>query len=366
MADLISPAYTRALGEVIREIEPDPAQYLGIKYMPAVERPTNDVYIDVWERTGGATLESTTETDTQAIQRKGFRTEKFSSGTYREMIRFGETDILRLRELGTNDLSKRGIQQHIEENARRLNTRLETRMELLRWQAIFNGSYIYDGRTINFGIPALNNVSPVANWATVTGGVPTANPSANPIADLRFWLTGGYAQFRIYGMPRAMIMNPNTARMILDNPNVQTLIAPAITGGRLQTYDVAGIMSFLLPGLPQPEIYAGTYLAEAIDPLTGKITTGNATYFIPDGKIFFETNLPDGNKIGEVQMTLNLSNGNINAPTAGKYVLTDMSGLASLTKAPHMALVSGFNGGPALTRAFDVLTATVWSGANDV
>ena len=357
--ELISPAYTRALGQVMREIEPDPAQFLGIKYMPAVERPTNDVYIDIWERSGGMTLESGIEQDTQAIQKKNFRTEKFSAGAYREMIRFGESDILRLRELGSNDLSKRGIQMHIEENMRRLNNRLETRMEFLRWSTIFSGSYVYDGRTVDFGVPGQNTVSPVVNWATVSGGVPTANPAADPISDLRFWLTGGYDVYRIYGPVKSIVMNPNTARMIINNSKVQSQILPAITGGRLQTYDVNGILNFLVPGLPNVEIYSGTYLAETMDPVTGKITTGNATYFIPDGKIFFEVGLY-GDKIGEIAMTLNLSNQSIDAPASGKYLLTDMTGLQSMTRAPYMALVSGFNGGPVLSRPFDVLTATVF------
>ena len=358
--ELVSPAYTRALGEVIREIEPDQSQYLGIKYMPAVERPTTDVWIDIWQRTGGMTLEHTTDGDAMSIQKRGFRTQKFSSGAYREFIRFGEGDILRLRELGTNDLSKRGIQQHIEENARRLNTRIETRMEFLRWQAIFQGSYVYDGKVVDFKVPAANQVSPINNWATGSGGTLAVNPAADPISDLRYWLMGGYQAYLLYGTPKAMVMNPNTARMILQNAKVQQQINPAIQGGRLTSYDVNGILQFLIPGLPQVTVYNGVYQAEAIDPVTGALTTGPATYFIPDGKIFFETNLPDGNKVGEIQMTLNLSSGNINAPTAGKFLLTDTSGLQSQIAAPWMALVSGFNGGPALTRAFDLLTATVF------
>lgn len=356
--ELISPAYTRALGEVIREIEPDPNLYRGAQYMPAVERPTNNVYVDVWERTGGATLEHTLDTDPLNIQKKGFRTMQFSAGAYREGLRYGESDILRLRELGTNDLTKRGIQQHLEENAKRLNLRIETRMELLRWQVIFNGAYVYDGKSIDFGIPSANNVAPIANWATGSGATLAPNASADPINDLRFWLMGGYDTFRLYTVKK-LVMNPNTARMILSNPKVQTQIYPAIQGGRLQDYNLNGILGFLLPGMPEVDVYNGTYLAESIDPITGRITTGAATYFIPDGKIFFETNLPDGNKIGEIQMTLNLSNGSIEAPTAGKFVVTDQRGLANVQN-PYLALYAGFNGGPALTRSFDLLTASVF------
>lgn len=360
MAEVISSAYTRALGEVIREIQPDVSQYRGIQYMPSVDRPTNDVYVDVWERSGGATLEHTLDSDPLNVQKKNFRTQKFSAGAYREGIRYGESDILRLRELGTNDLSKRGIQMHMEENAKRLNDRIETRCELLRWQVIFNGSYVYDGRTVDFGVPAANQVSPAVNWATGSSAAGTlaTNPSANPINDLRFWIMGGYAQYRLYTIKK-LVMNPNTARMFLNNPAVQSLIAPAIQGGRLQGYDINAVLSFLLPGMPEVDVYNGVYLAEAIDPITGKITTSAATFFIPDGKIFFETNLPDGGKIGEISMTLNLSNGSIETPTAGKFVVTDQRGLENVQN-PYIAMYAGFNGGPALTRSFDLLTATVF------
>jgi hypothetical protein len=360
MAELISPAYTRALGEVIREIEPDPALYRGIQYMPAVERPTDDVYVDVWEATGGATLEHTLDTDPLNIQKKAFRTLQFSAGKYRESIRFGESDILRLRRLGTADLSQRGIQQHLEENARRLNTRIETRMEMLRWQAIFNGSYIYDGRVIDFGVPALNSVAPTTVWATRdASGRLVSNDASNPVLDLRFWTMGGYDIFRKYQI-RKMVMNPNTSRMFIESKAVQQLIAPAITGGFVRTYDINGVLSYVIPGIPEVDVYAGTYFNETIDPVTGKISVSTSQYFIPDGKIYFETNLPDNNRIGEIAMTLNLSNGDIGAPASGKFVITDQRGLADVAN-PSMKLVSGFNGGPALTRSFDLLTATVFS-----
>jgi hypothetical protein len=358
--ELISPAYTRALGEVIREIEPDVNLYRGIQYMPAVERPTNNVYVDVWEATGGATLEHTLDTDPLNIQKKAFRTMQFSAGAYREAIRFGESDILRLREIGQNDLSKRGIQQHLEENAKRLNTRIETRLELLRWQAIFNGSYIYDGRVIDFGVPAANTVSPVANWGSVdpVTGVVTVNPNSDPIADIRLWTMGGYGQFRKYNI-RKMVMNPNTERVFLANQKVQDQIRGFLASGIINGYETNKILSLLIPGVPEVDVYKGTYFAETINPLTGKIAVSAATYFIPNGKIFFETDLPDNNKVGEVQMTLNLSNGSIDAPTAGKFVITDQRGLGNV-KNPSLELVGGFNGGPALMRSFDLLTATVF------
>lgn len=358
--ELISPAYTRALGEVIREIEPNPDLYRGIRYMPAVDRPTNNVYVDVWEATGGATLEHTLDTDPLNIQKKAFRTMQFSAGSYREGIRFGESDILRLRELGTNDLSKRGIQQHLEENAKRLNTRIETRQELLRWQVIFNGSYVFDGKVVDFGVPAANTVSPVANWGSVDAqtGVVTVNPAADPIADLRLWTMGGYAQFRKYTI-KAMVMNPNTERMFLANPKVQEQIRPFLASGIISGYETNKILGLLIPGIANIEVYKGTYFSETIDPLTGKISVSPSTYFIPNGKIYFETELPDGNQIGEISMTLNLSNGSIEAPTAGKFVVTDQRGLANFQN-PYIAMYSGFNGGPALTRGFDLLTATVF------
>ena len=57
-------------------------------------------------------------------------------------------------------------------------------------------------------------------------------------------------------------------------------------------------------------------------------------------------------------MTLNLSNGSVDAPAPGKFILVDEH-ISDRPGNPFIDVVGGFVGGPRLKRGFDVLTATV-------
>jgi hypothetical protein len=360
MSSVFAAAHTRILQEVIREIETDVTEYKGAQYMPAVDIPSATVFVDVLEARGGLIQEHTLGQDPQSTTRRQFRTQQYAPGNYREFIRFNEGDILRLRELGKNDQSQRGIRQHLNENALVLNNRIEARMELLRWQAILNGTYVYDGKTVNFGVPAQNNVSPVNPWGLNdgSGNYTTTNPAATPIQDVRYWVLGGYAPFRKYVITK-LIMNPNTARMVLDNPNVQSLIQSRFASDSYNAqHDINSLFSFLIPGMPPVEVYKGWYQTESVNATTGQITVGNAVFFIPDGRIFFEAKLPDMNKIGDVVMSLTLSNGSVDSPAPGKFIIVDEH-IEDKPGNPYIDVFGGFAGGPRLKRPFDTLTATV-------
>lgn len=359
MSSVFAAAHTRVLQEVIREIETDPTEYLGAKYMPSIDMPSSTVFVDILEARGGLISEHALGNDPKSAPRRQFRTQQYAPGAYKEFIRFNEGDILRLRELGLNDQSKRGIRQHLNENALVLNNRIEARMELLRWQAIFNGTYVYDGKTVDFGKPVANNVAPTVAWGANDGfgNFTTANPAATPVQDMRYWIMGGYAPFRKYKVTK-LIMNPNTERMVLDNPNVQSLIQTHFASEQMKALNINEVMGFLVPGMPPIEVYKGWYQSESVNATTGAITVSDAVFFIPDGKIFFECKLPDMNKIGDVVMTLSLANGSIDNPAPGKFILVDEH-IEDRPGNPYIDVFGGFYGGPRLKRAFDTLTATV-------
>lgn len=359
MSTVFAASHTRVLQEVIREIETDVTEYVGAKYLPTIEEPATTVFVDVLEARGGLISEYTLGEDPLSAPRRQFRTQQYAPGAYKEFIRFNEGDILRLRELGLNDQSKRGIRQHLNENALVLNNRIEARIELLRWQAIINGTYVYDGKTISFGVPSANKVAPVNPWGfnDGSGNFTVTNPAATPIQDMRYWVMGGYAPFRKYKITK-IIMNPNTERMVLDNPAVQSLIQSRFAAESYRLNNINETMGFLVPGMPPVEVYKGWYQSESVNSTTGQITVGNAIYFLPDGQIFFECKLPDMNKIGDVVMTLSLANGSVDAPAAGKFILVDEH-INDRPGNPYIDIFGGFYGGPRLKRGFDTLTAAV-------
>jgi hypothetical protein len=97
---------------------------------------------------------------------------------------------------------------------------------------------------------------------------------------------------------------------------------------------------------------------------SGKISVSDATYFIPDGYIYFECALPGNDKIGEFVQTVHLAAGSINDPGYGKFLVIEdntQPGSKGGPGNPYIDLIGGVYGGVKLDRAFDVLTAKVVS-----
>jgi hypothetical protein len=292
----LTTEYTEVIQKLIREVVNDPKTYVGSKYLPSVALPVRKVRTEVIEASGGLTNEHVIGSAPKYVQSFGTRVQEFEPPAFKEAIHYDEAKILFLRELGNNGRNVRGIRQYIDLDMDRLNRRLEARLEKLRWDTIFNGGFSYLGKTISFGIPAGNQVVPVgAVWSLDSL---TANPAATPLKDIRFWLQGGTSAFRKYTISK-MVMNPNTARWILDNSNTLSYLTSYGANPAITEYDVNKALSFLIPGAPPVEIYKGWYQNETI--VSGKVTVSDAVFFIPDGYIFFEvTNLPGNDRIGEV------------------------------------------------------------------
>lgn len=350
--------YTSVLQKLVREVVNDPTTYIGAKYLPSVARPESVVRIEIIEASGGLTNSHLPGTDPKYVQSFGSRVEEYQPPFYKEGILYDEPKILYLRRLGQNDPSQRGIRQYIDLDIDRLNRRLEARIEFERWQSIFQGGFTWMNKTISFGIPAANQAVPVGAVWSVDGI--NANNAANPLIDIRYWTSGGLASFRKYKI-REMIMNPNTARWILDNSNTRAYVQNAFANPAVNQYDLNNILGFFMPGAPKTVVYDGWYQTESV--VNGKLTVSDAVYFIPDGYIFFDVaNLPGGDKIGEFMQGAHLAEGSIEAPGFGKFLVVEeciAPGTRGGPKNPFIDIFSGVYGGPKLDRPFDVLTAKV-------
>jgi hypothetical protein len=350
--------YTETIQKVIQEVVNDPSTYRGSAYMPSVAMPVRKIRTEVIEATGGLTQAHVPGTSPKYIQSFGTRVQEYEAPFWKEAIHYDESKILFLRELGNNGRNVRGVQQYISKDIDRLNRRIEARIELLRWRSIFDGGFSYLGKTLSFGLPSANRATPIGPLWSLDNV--NANNAANPIIDLRYWLTGGLGPFRKYTVSK-IVMNPNTARWLLDNNNTRQFLTSYGANPGLQGYDVNKVLNFLIPGLPEVDVYNAWYQEETV--VNGKVTVGNAIYFIQDGEIFFEvSNLPGGDKIGEFVQGLNLAGGSVENPSSGKFLVIE-DNTAPGTKGgvtnPYLDLVGGVYGGPKLDRGFDVLTAKV-------
>ncbi len=358
--------FTSVLDKLVREVVNDPATYKGAELLPSVAKPVRTIRTEVIESSGGLTNQHLPGTQPQYIQSFGTRVTQFSPPAYKEKILYDEDKILYLRELGQNDPSKRGIRQYITEDINRLNRRMEARIEYERWQTIFNGGFSWMGKTFSYGVPTQNNVVPLGqNWST--DGL-NANAGANPIVDYRYWTQGGYAPFRKYKIKKC-IMSANTARWFLDNANTRSYIQNALANQTFNSYDINAVIGFFIPGAPPVEIYDGWYQTESLSTDTNtpsRIITSDAIYFIPDGKLFFECHLPDGDKIGEFTQGLNLASGSVDQPGFGKFLVVEEN-IAPGTKGgpgnPYIDIIGGVYGGVNMRRPFDILTGTVYTAS---
>jgi hypothetical protein len=369
MNQFFTNEYTSVIQKLVREVVNDPKTYKGALYMPSVALPVNKVRTEVIEATGGLTNEHEPGTSPKYIQSFGTRVQEYTPAYYKESIHYDEKKILWLRELGRNDTNVRGVQQYIDLDIDRLNRRVEARIEKLRWDTIFNGGFTFMGNTVSFGVPSYNQVVPIgAVWSS--DGV-SPNNSANPVQDLRTWIMGGNSKFRKYTITK-IIMNPNTARWILDNTNTRSYVSSFGANQQLTDFDINKVLQFLLPGLPEVEIYKGWYQTESNaagqttstggTSVAGQITVSDAIFFIPDGYIYFETALPGNDRIGEFQQTIHLASGTIDAPGFGKFLVVEdctAPGTKGGPSNPYVDLTAGVYGGPKLDRAFDLLTAKV-------
>lgn len=357
MNEFFTNEYTEVIQKVVKEVVNDPSTYIGSKYLPSVALPVSRVRTEVIEASGGITEEHMPGTSPKYVQSHGTRVQEYQPPFYKEAIHWDEQRILFLRELGANGRNIRGVQQRIDLDIDRLNRRLEARIEKQRWDTIFNGGFSWMGKTVSFGIPAANAETPTAVWSS--DGI-VANNSANPIQDLRYWVLGGSDAWRKYNITK-IVMNPNTARWILDNSNTRAYLTSFGANPVINSYDLNKTLQFLIPGLPEVEIYKGWYQTESVD-ANGKITVSDAIYFIPDGKLFFECSLPGNDKIGEFVQTLHLASGSIADPGVGKFLVVEdntQPGTKGGPMNPYVDIVAGVYGGVKLDRAFDVLTADV-------
>lgn len=376
----LTTEYTEVIQKLIREVVNDPSTYRGSKYLPSVSIPVRKIRTEVVEASGGLTMPHVPGTDPKYISSFGTRAQEYDPTYYKEAIHYDEPRLLYLRELGNNGRNVRGVRQYIDLDIDRLNRRLEGRIEADRWSAIFNGGVTWMGQTISFNLPAANQAVPVgAVWSL--DGI-TANPAANPLKDIRYWMMGGLSQFRKY-VKTKLVMNPNTARWILDNANTLSFLTSYGANANIKDYDINTVLSFLVPGCPPVDVYDGWFQLEAIGganvtynsvvyptyaangsltPSAQEITVTNAIFFVPDGYIFIETKLPGGDKIGEWVQGLNLSSGTIDNPGYGKFLVIDDNtapGTRGGPRNPFVDIISGVYGGVKLDRPFDVLTAKV-------
>jgi len=295
----ISWPTSKVLDIAIRKIACNTDEFLGARFAPLAPRMAQVVEYDEIHGPMGMVQAHNLDSDPPTTKMPNVIKKSFTPGYFKEKIVVNESDLLKLRSLGATEYQTATRQEIIQEGLFTLNTRIENRLEWLRWQAILNGQVDIDENNIKFsatyGVPAANlNGTVAASWATKS--------SSKPVEDFltlqQNFIGSGYRMKNI-------ILNSYTASLFCLATDTKTFAG-------------AGIQEKVLPGniskygpvfLPGTEwvIYDGGYKTDA----------GVFTKFIPDNKIVLLGDAPIGEIIDIV--TVPSLNGSGGTPSPGKF-----------------------------------------------
>jgi hypothetical protein len=353
LAGIVSDRHRRVIGAVVEEIAVKADENsLALQLMPPTNIPADIIEHEIVSASGGKTGERVYGAPGKSISGPSSTSKVFKPGLYQESIAFKEQDLLRLRKLGT--IGERGATgmtggelDWVERAARKLKLRLQNRLCQLAWDALFQGTYTFQGTVFNFGIPSANQLTAATSWSAANVG--------NPFADLQL-LMGQSPVLRKYrNMIKCFIINPKTEADII----LRAMELKIITNNNIKSTDINEVRKFAAPGLPPFEVVSDV-ISDEVENADGSISVGTATFMVPDNKVLVVMDFNRGGVLfpeyGQLQLTENMNDPSASPerPAVGVYTFMDEEGLTK-RKAPFMEIVSGFNGGANLMRPNDTI-----------
>lgn len=265
MANVLDPYF---LTEVVRNLRTDTSQFMGAQILTggADLKPELGLTIEydvTYDETG--MTPPTSLNDPSPIRKSTIVDHKsFTNQEWREKKVIDRQKLATLRAPG-NDLERMWGMDYMVQQMIDLNTRLETRLEWMRWQ-VTTGSLVIPATsekpsiTLNYNVPSANKPTAGILWSSVD--------TANPIKDIDLWKL----LFRGTGArPFKIVVNQKVDNMLKQNAMVQNLLRNLYGRDVLAADSLKSIMAAQLDGL-QYEVYDGGYLDDS----------GTFMPFIPD------------------------------------------------------------------------------------
>lgn len=252
----------RFLMRVIDDIPPLEATYRGQDVFPLITQPGPRVEWDIKRPLGGMTQAVARGAESPVIHRRGVGQASFEPAHFREKVILGESDVTTLRKLGTWE-QRSTAAELIAEIMVDLNSRLETRIEWMRWQPVVNNSLTINSNkvqfTVSYNIPGRQRPTASPLWSTYA--------TADPLQDIQTWIrlargTGGKV--------RKFWFNTKVEQHLFRNARILSLVDRVFNAG------VPGLMSMeILRSIFKT--YIGNYEYEIYDSGYNAITYTNAS-----------------------------------------------------------------------------------------
>lgn len=284
---------------IVRNIKTDTSTFTGATWCPMKDYKTQNIEWDILNGATGMTPAVYPDAPTPILKHKKIGHKSAASVQWREKMVLGETDLMYLRKPGTWE--EQYGEAQLAEDLTDLNTRLETRLEYLRWQMLTGSIRVTypDGvyQDVDYEVPTACKPTAGVSWATAA--------TADPIANVAAW--------RLLHRGTAVRMGSMTMNQLTYN------YLPAITSIRnliQYTFGYDLVRSGgLVPDGAVREAFGGL-------PITindsGYVTdAGVFTPFLADGKVLFlPSRTPE--KWCQFMTTPNMHNGTTQ-PQTGKF-----------------------------------------------
>jgi hypothetical protein len=352
LSGILTNAHRVSIQATVDEILAEGGSQKGLQLMKVTQVPAAILEHEVISGFGGKTQERAMGSQGKQVAGVSSKTKIFKPGSYQEFHRFNETEILKLRKFGT--LGDRGVTGMTDGElsftgmvGKKLQVRLQNRLQQLAWDAIFTGKFVYEGIEFDFGIPAANLITAATDWSD------TANADVLADLDNLLWNTDVTRKYII----EEIIFNPKTGGDI----RRAIMKKYGVNNSNILNATVTELGRYFLPNLPALNPCLDSYQDETVD-ANGVVTAGAAQYFVPNDKLLIVPKLAGTMypQYGEIEIVENINapGATLDRPDVGIYTFIDEKGLEE-KKSPYVDVVAGFNGGANLKRPNDVIILSV-------
>lgn len=261
------------------------------------------------------------------VKRVGLNRYDMEPGTYGEFIELDEKELTIRRRYGTFGQPV-SIADLVREAQDQLLVRRVDRARWILWTLLGYGTFSVpapNGAIIHTDSFPIQTFTASVPWATVA--------TATPLANFRAIQLLGRGQSANFGAGALAFMNRTTFNRLVSNTNT-TDIAGRRLGGLQTVLNLNEINAVLAgEGLPTIVIYDDGYLDD----------NGDFQLYIPDGVVIVVGKRPQGQRVGEYRMTLNVNNPN---GQSGAY--TRVIDTINIRIPRNVEVHDGHNGGPTI------------------
>ena len=329
---------TAEITHVVRNIVTDPARFLGRVFCPMRDVFAAQIEFDVLAAAQGMTPAHNLGSDPKMAKLPGMKTKKIGTGYWKETKRINEAELLNARMAGT--YNQRAGRLLVVEKANMLNSRLETRIEWLIWQAVTGGQIQIDENgvkyTVLYDIPAKNKVTLAAGdkWSNADADIPSI-------------ITAWMLLYRGTGArPIKMYFNLKVAGYIAANNKIKELLKNTVYASFLSAANITQALKLLFPKIDFV-IYDEGYVDE----------TDNFHSFIPDDHVVMIGEGQPGELMMDFGTTISLHNGGLEQPQPGKFSIIDDK--SEQEKNPYLDVTVGIYGLPRVYHPNWIVTAKI-------